>query len=85
LLAALSGVAKGMSLEQSVTVPDIGQGIRINKALEAAASCPNVTVPADHLDIVKQACETAGINPPSDQMNDIARAIFDALMRTAKK
>ena len=84
--AVLRAIANGATnLLTWVSVPDdLGRKVRIDKALEAAASYLEAPVPNDCLDIVEKACHTAGIKPPSNKMNEIARAIFDAL-RAAQK
>ena len=84
--AVLRAIANGeTNLLASVQIPDdFDRTVGIDKALAAAASHLEAPAPDDCLDSVEKACQTTRIKPPSNKMNEIARAIFDAL-RAAQK
>ena len=84
--AAIRAIANGeMNLLASIQIPDnYGRGVRIDEALAAAASHLETPVPDDCLGAVQKACQKVGIELPSNKINEIARAIFDAL-RSANK
>ena len=63
---------------------EFGRTVRIDKALAAAASHLEAPVPGDCVALVQKACQKVGIEPPSNKMNEIARAIFDALRAATK-
>ena len=79
--AVIRAIANGeMNLSASIQIPDdYGRTVRIDEALAAAASHLEIPVPDDCLGTVQKACRRMGIEPPSDKINEIARAISDAV------
>jgi hypothetical protein len=84
--AVLHAIESGeKNLLAVVQIPnEYGRTVRIDKALAAAASHLEASVPDQHFASAKSACQKVGTEAPSNKMNEIARAIFDALQARKK-
>ena len=80
LMAAFCGIAEGKGLSDSVPVQPYGRSTKIFEALKDAERHLREPFSADHLEIVDQAFNKLGLVRGSDQKNEVAKAILEALM-----
>src|SRR5580704_14032217 len=80
LMAALTGIAAGKEIGDTVPVPPYGTSTKIFIALNDGAKHLDETFAADNLALVDQALMKLGLARTTDKMSEVALAILAALV-----